>query len=234
MAEGLHPIFLLEEAVKMIGLVDAHGHSLIPNNVLYAWAIMGFLFFLGWLATKNISMVPRGLQNFFEFLIGSLEDFVVTNMGEEGRKVFPVLATLFIFIFCCNVAGLIPGGDSPTANVNTNAAMAIFVFLYYNYWGIRKHGIKYIKHFMGPYWWLAPIMFPIELVSHLARPLSLTLRLFGNIMGEDIVLALLFILAPIVSTLPMYFLFLLADFIQAFVFFMLSMLYLKGAFEEAH
>jgi len=77
-------------------------------------------------------------------------------------------------------------------------------------------------------------MFPIELISHFARPLSLTLRLFGNIMGEDIVLALLFILAPIVSTLPMYFLFLLADFIQAFVFFMLSMLYLKGAFEEAH
>ncbi|SDN43198.1 ATP synthase F0 subcomplex A subunit [Desulfonauticus submarinus] len=234
MAEGLHPIFLLEEAVKMIGLVDAHGHSLIPNNVLYSWAVMGLLIFFGWLATKNISMVPRGVQNFFEFLIGSLEDFVVTNMGEDGRKVFPVLATLFIYIFCCNVSGLIPGGDSPTANINTNASMAVFVFLYYNYWGIRRHGIKYIKHFMGPYWWLAPIMFPIEIVSHLARPLSLTLRLFGNIMGEDIVLALLFILAPVVSTLPMYFLFLLADFIQAFVFFMLSMLYLKGAFEEAH
>ncbi|WP_456324030.1 F0F1 ATP synthase subunit A [Desulfonauticus submarinus] len=234
MAEGLHPIFLLEEAVKMIGLVDAHGHSLIPNNVLYSWAVMGILIFFGWLATKNISMVPKGAQNFFEFLIGSLEDFVVTNMGEDGRKVFPVLATLFIYIFCCNVSGLIPGGDSPTANINTNASMAIFVFLYYNYWGIRRHGIKYIKHFMGPYWWLAPIMFPIEIVSHLARPLSLTLRLFGNIMGEDIVLALLFILAPVVSTLPMYFLFLLADFIQAFVFFMLSMLYLKGAFEEAH
>ena len=234
MAEGLHPIFLLEEAVKAIGLVDAHGHALIPNNVLYSWAIIGLLVFFGWLATRKISLIPRGAQNFFEFLIGSLEDFVVTNMGEEGRKVFPVLATLFIYIFCCNVCGLIPGGDSPTANINTNASMAIFVFLYYNYWGIRKHGIKYIKHFMGPYWWLAPIMFPIEIVSHLARPLSLTLRLFGNIMGEDIVLALLFILAPVVSTLPMYFLFLLADFIQAFVFFMLSMLYLKGAFEEAH
>jgi F-type H+-transporting ATPase subunit a len=112
--------------------------------------------------------------------------------------------------------------------------MAIFVFLYYNFWGFKLHGIKYIKHFMGPYWWLAPIMFPIEVISHLARPLSLTLRLFGNIMGEDIVLALLFILAPVVSTLPIYFLFFLADTIQAFVFFMLSMLYLQGAFEEAH
>lgn len=234
MAGSLHPVFLLEEAVKMVGLVDAHGHSLIPNNVLYSWAVIAILVFFGWRATRKISLVPKGAQNFFEFLIGSLEDFVVANMGEDGRKVFPVLATLFIYIFCSNIGGLIPGGDAPTANINTNASMAIFVFLYYNYWGIRLHGVKYIKHFMGPYWWLAPIMLPIELVSHLARPLSLTLRLFGNIMGEDIVLALLFILAPIVSTLPMYFLFLLADFIQAFVFFMLSMLYLKGAFEEAH
>jgi F-type H+-transporting ATPase subunit a len=234
MSAGLHPIFLLEEALKLVGLVDAHGHSLIPNNVLYSWAVMAVLIFFGWMATRKISLVPRGVQNFFEFLIGSLEDFVVTNMGEGGRKVFPVLCTLFIYIFCCNVGGLIPGGDSPTANINTNASMAVFIFLYYNYWGFKLHGIKYIKHFMGPYWWLAPIMFPIELISHFARPLSLTLRLFGNIMGEDIVLALLFILAPIVSTLPMYFLFLLADFIQAFVFFMLSMLYLKGAFEEAH
>ncbi|MDD2965831.1 MAG: F0F1 ATP synthase subunit A, partial [Bacteroidales bacterium] len=92
----------------------------------------------------------------------------------------------------------------------------------------------YIHHFMGPVTWMAPLMFPIEVIGHFARMLSLSLRLFGNIRGEDIVLALLFMLAPVVSTIPMYFLFLLADVIQAFVFFMLSMLYLKGAFEEAH
>ncbi len=236
MSADLHPIFLVEEAVKLVApfLADAHGHLLIPNNVLYAWTIMAGLFLVGWLASKKISMVPGGVQNFFEFLIGSLEDFVVANMGENGRKVFPVLCTLFIFILCCNLAGMLPGGDAPTANVNTNAAMAIFVFLYYNFWGFKLHGIKYLKHFMGPFWWLAPLMFPIEIVSHFARPLSLTLRLFGNIMGEDIVLALLFILAPIVSTLPMCFLFLLADCIQAFVFFMLSLVYLQGAFSEAH
>lgn len=234
MSSAIHPIFLVEEAFKVAGLTNAHGQALIPNNVLYSWVLMAVLILFGWLATRNVQMVPRGVQNFFEFLIGSLEEFVVSNMGEAGRKVFPVLCTLFIYIFVCNITGLIPGGFPPTANVNTNAPMAIFVFLYYNFWGFKLHGIKYIKHFMGPYWWLAPIMFPIEIVSHLARPLSLTLRLFGNIMGEDIVLALLFILAPIVSTLPIYFLFLLADTIQAFVFFMLSMLYLQGAFEEAH
>jgi F-type H+-transporting ATPase subunit a len=234
MSSAIHPIFLVEEAFKLAGLTDAHGSALIPNNVLYSWLIMAVLILLGWLATRNIQMVPRGVQNFFEFLIGSLEEFVVSNMGEAGRKVFPVLCTLFVYIFICNISGLIPGCFPPTANVNTNASMAIFVFLYYNFWGFKLHGIKYIKHFMGPYWWLAPIMFPIEVISHLARPLSLTLRLFGNIMGEDIVLALLFILAPVVSTLPIYFLFFLADTIQAFVFFMLSMLYLQGAFEEAH
>jgi F-type H+-transporting ATPase subunit a len=129
---------------------------------------------------------------------------------------------------------LIPGGDAPTANINTTASMAVFVFVYYQYWGFKLHGLHYIKHFTGPMIWMAPLMFPIEVIGHFARMLSLSLRLFGNIRGEDIVLALLFILAPVVSTVPMYFLFMLADVIQAFVFFMLSMLYLKGAFEEAH
>ncbi len=234
MSSAIHPIFLVEEAFKLGGLTDAHGQALIPNNVLYSWLIMALLIIVGWLATRNVQIVPGRVQNFFEFLIGSLEEFVVSNMGEAGRKVFPLLCTLFVYIFLCNISGLVPGFFPPTANVNTNASMAIFVFLYYNFLGFKIHGIKYIKHFMGPYWWLAPIMFPIEIVSHLARPLSLTLRLFGNIMGEDIVLALLFILAPVVSTLPIYFLFLLADTIQAFVFFMLSMLYLQGAVEEAH
>jgi F-type H+-transporting ATPase subunit a len=186
------------------------------------------------MATKKISLVPRGMQNFFEMVIGGLEDFVVANMGEDGRKVFPVLATLFIYILTCNLGGLFPGNDAPTANINTTASMAVFVFVYYQYWGFKIHGTHYIHHFTGPMIWMAPLMFPIEVIGHFARMLSLSLRLFGNIRGEDIVLALLFMLAPIVSTVPMYFLFMLADVIQAFVFFMLSMLYLKGAFEEAH
>jgi F-type H+-transporting ATPase subunit a len=133
-----------------------------------------------------------------------------------------------------NLLGLVPGADAPTANVNTNGAMAVFVFLYYNYIGIKHHGPAYIKHFMGPLWWLSPLMLPLEFVSHLARPLSLTLRLFGNIKGEEIVLALLFMMAPVISTFPMYLLFGLGKTIQAFVFFMLTMIYLKGSLEHAH
>jgi F-type H+-transporting ATPase subunit a len=237
MAADLHPVFLVEELVKLVGLTKIeHGHvvSLIPIHVLYAWVAMLLLIVLGWLATRKISLVPKGAQNFFEVLIGGIEDFVVQNMGEAGRKVFPVLAALFLFILVGNLFGLVPGMDAPTANVNTNLAMAVFVFLYYQFWGFKLHGVHYIKHFMGPVWWLAPLMLIIEIIGHFARILSLTLRLFGNIKGEEIVLALLFILAPIVSTIPITLLFLLMKSMQAFIFFMLSLMYLKGAFEEAH
>jgi F-type H+-transporting ATPase subunit a len=226
MAANMHPVVIVD-ALEAVGIY-------IPPHIVYSWIAMAVLILLGWLGTRNLSLVPGGVQNFFETVIGGLEDFVVSNMGEPGRKVFPVLATLFIYILVCNLMGLIPGTDASTANINNNAAMAVFVFFYYNYWGIKIHGFKYIKHFMGPVILLAPLMFVIEIISHLSRPLSLAVRLFGNIKGEELVLLLLFFLLPVISTLPIYFLFILVKFIQAFIFFMLSMVYLKGAFEEAH
>ncbi len=222
-----HPLLILPEIAKAIGL-----H--VPNHVLFTWFVMAVLITLSLIVSKKISMIPGGLQNFFEMVVGGLEDFVVNNIGEAGRKVFPIMCTIFLYIWFMNLCGLVPGFDAPTANINTNASMAIFVFLYYNYWGIRTHGFGYVKHFVGPMPALAPLMVPLELISHCARPLSLTLRLFGNIRGEEIVLVLLFTLAPVVSTLPMYFLFGLAKTIQAFIFFMLTMIYLKGSLEHAH
>jgi F-type H+-transporting ATPase subunit a len=206
----------------------------IPHNVLFSWFVLLVLVLMGTMVTKKLSLVPSGLQNFFEIVIGGLEDFVVANIGEAGRKVFPILCTIFIYIWFMNLTGLLPGFDAPTANINTNAAMAIVVFLYYNYWGIKEHGFGYLKHFLGPVAFIAPLMFVIEVISHISRPLSLTLRLFGNIRGEEIVLILLFTLAPVIATLPMYFLFGLAKTIQAFIFFMLTMIYLKGSLEHAH
>jgi len=229
-AEGGGDIYqwmFLPEMFKAIGLY-------VPHHVLYSWFFIVLLVLVGWLATRNMTMVPRGPQNFFEFLIKSIEDFVVANMGEPGRKVFPVLFTLLIYIWVLNVSGLVPSIDAATANINTTACMALFVFVYYNYWGVRIHGAGYIKKFMGPYWWFAPVMFPIEIVSHLARPLSLSLRLFGNIKAEELTIIVMFLLAPIIGSLPIFFLFLLLKTLQAFVFFMLTMMYLKEAFEEAH
>ena len=233
-AEIAPHVILLEKAMHVVGLVGEHGKALVPNYILYTWLVMLILIVLGWLGTRNLSMVPKGIQNFWEIIVNGLEDFVVSTMGEHGRNVFPFLLTLFIFILFSNFVGLVPGGMAPTANLNTNAAMAITVFLVYNFIGIKEHGGKYIKHFTGPMLPLAPLMFPIELLSHLARPLSLTVRLFGNIFGEELVLILFFMLLPIVATLPVYFLYSLVDTIQAFIFFMLSMIYIKMAYEEAH
>lgn len=228
MAGGLpHPLLIMTELNHALG-------TQIPNHVWYTWFGMGVLFILGFIVSRKLSLVPGGVQNLAEIIIGGLEDFVVSNVGEGGRKVFPFMCTLFVYILVLNLMGLVPGFDAPTANVNTNAAMAVATFLYYNYIGIKLHGAGYIKHFMGPIPALSPLMLIIELVSHISRPLSLTLRLFGNIRGEEIVLVLLFILAPVFATLPMYFLFMLAKVIQAFIFFMLTMIYLKGSLEEAH
>ncbi|WP_291329120.1 F0F1 ATP synthase subunit A [Desulfovibrio sp. UCD-KL4C] len=228
MAAGLpHPLIFMTELNNALG-------THIPIHVWYTWVAMIILFSIGFLVSRKLSLVPGGLQNLVEIIVGGLEDFVVSNIGESGRTVFPFMCTLFVYILVMNLLGLVPGCDAPTANVNTNAAMAVCTFLYYNYIGIKRHGFGYIKHFMGPVPALAPLMFIIEIVSHISRPLSLTLRLFGNIRGEEIVLVLLFMLAPVVSTLPMYFLFILAKVIQAFIFFMLTMIYLKGSLEHAH
>ncbi len=230
MAGDIQYVLILKEGLDAVGINFPKEYI----HIVYSWVIIAALIFLGWLATRRLTLVPGKSQNVWEALIGGMEDFVVQNMGEAGRKVFPVLFTLFIYILFMNLTGLIPGADAPTANINTNVGMAIFVFLYYNYWGFKLHGLHYIKHFTGPFWWLAPLMLPIELISHLARPLSLTLRLFGNIRGEEIVIALMFFLAPILGSLPIFMLFVLMKSMQAFIFFMLSLMYLKGAFEEAH
>lgn len=222
-----HPVLL----VDLVGAKELlHGYS----HIFYTWIAMAILFLTGFAVRRKLTMIPGTLQNVFEVVVGGLEDFVVDNMGEDGRKVFPLLCAIFLFILTMNLLGLVPGCDAPTANVNTNAAMALFVFLYYNYVGLRRWGPGYIKHFMGPMWWLSPLMLPLELISHAARPLSLTLRLFGNIRGEEIVLVLFFLMAPIVGTIPIYFLFILAKVLQAFIFFMLTMIYLKGSMEHAH
>ena len=118
--------------------------------------------------------------------------------------------------------------------LNTNAAMAIVVFVLTHVMGVKIHVIKYIKQFTGPVWWLIPLMLPIELVGHIARPVSLTMRLFGNIQGGHIVVAVLFLLVPFLLPLPIIILKILISFIQTLVFCLLAMMYIGGAMEGAH
>jgi len=232
-----HPL-LYADMIKSIGHWGAHVEEALGvasiNHIIYMWFAMAILFTIGLIVRGRLQLVPGGLQNLLETIIGGLEDFTVSNMGEKGRQFMPVLGTIFCLVLIMNYIGLVPGCDAATANINTNIALAVTVFIYYNYVGIKKWGFGYIKHFMGPVPALAPLMLILEPISHIARPLSLTLRLFGNIRGEEIVLILMFMLAPILGSLPMYFLFILAKTIQAFIFFMLTMLYLQGAVEHAH
>jgi len=227
-----HPIFFLTKFLESIGLGHfAHAYP----HVTYTWFIMILLIVFSLIAVKSIKLVPIGGQNLFEAVISGVETFQVDVMGEHGRFVFPLIATLGLFIFISNVLGLIPGFYSPTANINTTMACALIVFFTTHIIGIKEHGFKYIKHFLGPIWWMAPLMLPIEIIGHLSRILSLTLRLFGNIMGEDLVLAILLMLAgKFLAPLPMMFMAIFTSFVQAFIFSLLSMMYISGAMEEAH
>jgi len=204
------------------------------NAIAYTWLIIALLLLLSVLATKGLKAVPGGLQNFMEVIVGGIENMVVETMGEHGRPFFPLIATLALFILVSNLMGLIPGFYPPTANINTTAACAVIVFVATHVVGVKEHGIKYIKHFMGPIIWLAPMMFFIEVIGHVSRVISLTLRLFGNMNGHELVLMIFFGLAPFLVPLPMMLMGVLVSFIQAFVFMLLAMIYISGSMEEAH
>jgi len=195
---------------------------------------MVLLIVLARLMLKKMSLVPGGIQNFFEIVVSGLDGMVTEIMGEKGKPYFPLIASLAIYIFFCNVLSLIPGFLPPTANLNTTASCAVIVFVLTHIIGVREHGAGYIKHFMGPVWWLVPLMIPIEIVGHLARPVSLSLRLFGNMMGHELIVMVLLFLLPFFSPALMSLMGLLVAFIQAFVFALLAMIYLSGALEEAH
>ncbi len=233
----------------------------VPDHVTYTWIAMVVLGSLALVASRRLELVPRGLQNFMELVLEQFLTLIDDVLGHEGRRYLPLLATLGLFIVTSNLMGLVPGLIAPTASLNTTAACALIVFFAYHWIGIRKQGIRtYARHFMGPVVWLAWLMIPIEIVSHLARPLSLSLRLFGNMTGGHILLAVFFFLmgfdgmlgwaltgslggvllgAPtalvmVVFTVGfLYPLKILVAFLQAFIFVMLSMLYIAGAIEEA-
>ena len=227
-----HPLLVLSLLFDAVGLGDFAHHY---PHVLYSWLVMLLLLLVGWLASKSVTMVPGKLQNVFEVIIDGIETFQVEMMGEEGRKYFPLIATIGLYVFISNVMGLVPGLLSPTANINTTLSVALVTFVATHYVGIKYHGVKYIKHFTGTFLPLAPLMLPIEIISHFSRILSLTLRLFGNIMGEDLVLAILMVLAgKFLAPLPMMGLAIFTSFVQAFVFCLLAMLYISGSIHEAH
>ena len=213
----------------------SHDHSFIL--ISHAILVMAIILIVAKIATTRLQIVPTGGQNAFEAFLDGVISMGKDVLGEkDSRKYLPLIATIGIVVFFSNMLGVIPGFESPTGNINFTLAMALMVFVYYNYEGIKENGfINYFSHFMGPVPILAPLMFPIEIISHISRIISLSFRLFGSIKGDDMFLMVLLMLVP--WLIPMVGFFALVAFgaLQAFIFMMLTLVYLAGATQiEAH
>jgi F-type H+-transporting ATPase subunit a len=228
---------LFDPIARALGIHVAEGHHSVPDHIVMILLVAFGLVALALVVRRGLSVEnPTRLQHLLEVLMEAVQGLMRDVIGKGSGRFLPILFTLALFIFCGNVLGMVPGFMSPTSNLNVTAACAICVFVYYNYQGIRKHGVlKYLKHFAGPVWWLAWLLFPVEIVSHLARPFSLSMRLFGNILSEELIIGSLnkFIF-PFLVSLPVMFLALFASTIQAFIFILLTMVYLSGAVEDSH
>lgn len=204
---------------------------------------IGLLAFVAMSITGKMQKIPKGAQAFFEIMIGFVTDMVEGVMGPQGARYVPFVGTIFLFILSMNYLGFVPGYNGPTACINTTAALAITVFLYAQYEGIRNNGVGgYLMHFVGEPKWLFPLMFPLHVVGEFIKPISLALRLFGNIYGEHVLAAGFITLVAGAGTLfkvgavevpfplPVHFIMmllgLLASFIQAMVFSLLATIYI--------
>jgi F-type H+-transporting ATPase subunit a len=238
-----HPILFISIILEKLGLPVPHGfvghtflEQLCAPYMTYTWLVMAFLFFVSKLTLGNLEMIPGAGQNFWEMIIGGLDGFIADNMGREMTdKLFPMIATFALYIAVANLIGLIPGFMSPTSSINTTLALTIIVWITHHVIGFRAHGLNYYKHFIGPMWWLIPLMLPIELISNFARLLSLSIRLFGNIMAKETLLGILFTLAgAYFAPLPIMVLGVLVSLVQAMVFVLLTVVYVAQAQEHAH
>lgn len=178
---------------------------------------------------------PGSVQHFFELIYGFLRDQSEEMIGHQGPKYLHAFATLFIFILFANEIGILPTFESPTMFAPVPLGCAMFAFLYYHLMGFVEQGpLKYVAHFSGPIWWLAPIMFPIEIVSHLGRPLSLTVRLYANIFAGESVLLVFLALTYIGVPVIFMGLHVFVGALQAYIFVLLTMVYVGGAVERSH
>ena len=246
-----HPLWIVDMVNAVFGpavkavlealgfhIAAEHGH-VIPNYLVMVLIIVAFLTVLSIIIRSRLSVEnPGRLQIVFEDGLSAIIALLEEWIGPKGRNYLPLIATFGIFILCGNYMGLIPGLMAPTSNINVTLGCAITTWVYYHFQGVKEQGVfNYVKHFAMPPGSpaaLAPLMFIIEIISHLSRVLSLSLRLFGNIFGEEMVILILFTLIPFLVPLPMMFLGLITGGLQAFIFVLLSVIYLQGAVAVEH
>jgi len=207
------------------------GHSQAAILVSHTLLTVLVVLLVAVVATQGMKLVPRGLQNVMETYLEGVINMGAGVFGEErARRYLPLIATIGLVVFVSNMMGIIPGFESPTSNINMTLALALIVFIYYNFEGIRHQGfVHYFAHFMGPVKILAPLMFPIEIISHVSRIISLSFRLMGNVKGDDMFLAVLLMLVPWIVPLPAFFLLFFFGILQTFIFMILTYVYLAGA-----
>jgi len=220
-----------------LGSIGGHGQEwiILSHFIL----VIGVIFYFARKATYKLQLVPTGSQNVLEAYLAGIISMGSDSMGEQNaRRYLPLIATLALVIFGSNMIGIIPGFESPTSNINFTLSLALIVFIYYNYVGIKLNGfVNYFKHFMGPMPILAPLMFPIEIISHISRIISLSFRLFGSIRGDDMFLMVLLMLVPWLVPLSGFFLLFAFGILQAFIFSILTYVYIAGSVmmaEEDH
>ncbi|ARR04027.1 MULTISPECIES: F0F1 ATP synthase subunit A [Campylobacter] len=209
-------------------IINDHSFTYLFHIILVAIIVL----IVAKMATSSMQLVPRGTQNLLEAYLEGIVSMGRDVMGSDelARKYLPLVATIGLIVLTSNLIGIIPGFEAPSSSLNLTLCLALCVFLYYNFEGIRTQGvIKYFAHFMGPNKFLAPLMFPIEIVSHLSRIVSLSFRLFGNIKGDDLFLMVVLSLAPWVAPLPAFALLTFMALLQTFIFMILTYVYLAGA-----
>ena len=218
----------MPELFTFFGLITHDKTFIFITHMLLS---AGIALLLVKMAMSNLQLVPKGTQNLMEAYLGGVLKMGTDVMGEEpARRYLPLVATIGLFVGIANIVGVIPGFEAPTGFLEMPLTLALVVFVYYNFEGIRRQGvIKYFKHFLGPVWWLYWLMFPIEIVSHVSRLVSLSFRLFGNVKGDDMFLAVILMLAPWLLPMIPFALLTFMAFLQAFIFMMLTYVYLGGA-----
>jgi F-type H+-transporting ATPase subunit a len=214
----------------------ANPEAPISNYVAMEILVVGVLILLFVVMRSRLSVDrPGGLQH----LVEMVNDFITKQsediIGSHSEKFTPFLTALFLFILASNLIGLIPSFESPTGAIQITLGCAIVAFLFYNFYGVRTQGVwGYLKHFAGPVWWLAPLLFIIEIISHLARIMSLSVRLYANMFAGDAVTNAFFTLIPIGIPVIFLFLHLAVSFLQAYIFTLLTTIYLQGAVAHEH
>ena len=219
------------------GWINYHpGHDVLPAHlVMITLVSLGLTLFAIWMRGRLSVVNPSVVQQVLELAFEAILDFMKNLIGTGHRTFFPLIGSFFLFILIGNLLGLVPGFMSPTSNINVTVGCAIIVFIYYNFHGFKEHGfIKYMAHFAGPSLVLAPLLFVIEIISHMARPFSLSVRLFGNIFAEESIIGNLNAMFPFFLALPVMMLALFASVVQAFIFIVLTMVYIGGAVEKSH